>query len=126
MKTISIVVPVFNEEDNIEHFYESVCKVMESLPYDFELIYVDDGSKDRSREILHGLEKQDERRRSRAGKAGKAETGQPADRGRKTPSETSYGGERAGSVPVINMSLAQAIVSAEVLGRPKALQRRRR
>ena len=60
MKTISIVVPVFNEEDNIEHFYESVCKVMESLPYDFELIYVDDGSKDRSREILHGLEKQDE------------------------------------------------------------------
>ena len=58
MKTISIVVPVFNEEDNIEHFYESVCKVMESLPYDFELIYVDDGSKDRSREILRSLEKQ--------------------------------------------------------------------
>lgn len=61
MKTISIVVPVFNEEDNIEHFYESVCKVMEPLPYDFELIYVDDGSKDRSREILRSLEKQDER-----------------------------------------------------------------
>ena len=61
MKIISIVVPVFNEEDNIEHFYESVCKVMESLPYDFELIYVDDGSKDRSREILHGLEQRDER-----------------------------------------------------------------
>ncbi|MBQ5732983.1 MAG: glycosyltransferase family 2 protein [Selenomonadaceae bacterium] len=61
MKTISIVVPVFNEEDNIEHFYESVCKVMESLPYDFELIYVDDGSKDRSREILCSLEQQDER-----------------------------------------------------------------
>ena len=61
MKTISIVVPVFNEEDNIEHFYESVCKVMESLPYDFELIYVDDGSKDRSREILRSLEKRDER-----------------------------------------------------------------
>ena len=69
---------------------------------------------------------EDEQRRSRAGKAGKAETGQPAARGRKMPSETSYGGERAGSVPVINMSLAQAIVSAEVLGRPKALQRRRR
>ena len=69
---------------------------------------------------------EDEQRRSRAGKAGKAETGQPATRGRKTPSETSYGGERTGSVPVINMSLAQAIVSAEVLGRPKALQRRRR
>ena len=69
---------------------------------------------------------EDEQRRSRAGEAGKAETGQPAARARKTPSETSYGGERAGSVPVINMALAQAIVSAEVLGRPKALQRRRR
>ena len=69
---------------------------------------------------------EDEQRRSRAGKAGKAEAGQPAARGRKTPSETAYGGERAGSVPVMNMSLAQAIVSAEVLGRPKALQRRRR
>ena len=61
MKTISIVVPVFNEEDNIEHFYESVCKVMESLPYDFELIYVDDGSQDRSRELLCSLEQRDER-----------------------------------------------------------------
>ena len=55
MKTISIVVPVFNEEDNIEHFYESVCKVMEPLAYDFELIYVDDGSQDRSRELLCSL-----------------------------------------------------------------------
>ncbi|MGM9540264.1 glycosyltransferase family 2 protein [Anaerovibrio sp.] len=61
MKTISIVVPVFNEEDNIEHFYESVRSVMEPLAYEFELIYVDDGSKDRSREILRGLEKRDER-----------------------------------------------------------------
>ena len=61
MKTISIVVPVFNEEDNIEHFYESVCKVMEPLAYDFELIYVDDGSQDRSRELLCSLEQRDER-----------------------------------------------------------------
>ncbi|MBR0358148.1 MAG: hypothetical protein IIX37_02270, partial [Selenomonadaceae bacterium] len=69
---------------------------------------------------------EDEQRRSRAGAAGKAEAGQPAARGRKKPSESAYGKERAGGVPVINMSLAQAIVSAEVLGRPKALQRRRR
>lgn len=61
MKTISIVVPVFNEEDNIEHFYESVCRVMEPLDYEFELMYVDDGSRDRSREILRSLEKQDRR-----------------------------------------------------------------
>lgn len=61
MKLISIVVPVFNEEDNIEHFYEHVCKAMAPLPYDFELVFVDDGSKDRSREILRSLEQKDVR-----------------------------------------------------------------
>lgn len=61
MKLLSIVVPVFNEEDNIRHFYESICQNMQPLPYSFELIFVDDGSKDRSREILRELEKQDER-----------------------------------------------------------------
>ncbi len=61
MKLISIVVPVFNEEDNIQHFYEAVCKTMKPLPYNFELVFVDDGSKDRSREILRELEKQDDR-----------------------------------------------------------------
>lgn len=61
MKIISIVVPVFNEEENIEHFYYSICKVMEPLAYDFELVFVDDGSKDRSREILRSLEQQDQR-----------------------------------------------------------------
>lgn len=61
MKIISVVVPVFNEEDNIEHFYEAVAQVFEGLEYDFELNFVDDGSKDRSREILRELEKKDKR-----------------------------------------------------------------
>ena len=61
MKIISIVVPVFNEEDNIQHFYQNVTQVMEPLPYDFELIFVDDGSKDKSRQILRELEKKDQR-----------------------------------------------------------------
>ena len=63
MKLISIVVPVFNEEANIRHFYESVRETMEPLSdkYDFELVFVDDGSKDMSREILHEIEKTDER-----------------------------------------------------------------
>lgn len=69
---------------------------------------------------------EDEQRRSRAEAAGKAEAGQAAAKGRKKPPETAYESKKARSVPVINMSLAQAIVSAEVLGRPKALQRRRR
>ena len=61
MKLVSIVVPVFNEEDNIQHFYKSVCENMAPLPYDFELVFVDDGSKDRSREILRSLEQKDKR-----------------------------------------------------------------
>lgn len=60
-KYISVVVPVYNEEANIEHFYEKIVEVMDGLPYAFELIYVDDGSTDRSREILRRLETHDAR-----------------------------------------------------------------
>lgn len=52
MKRISIVVPVYNEEENIAHFTRSVAAVMASLPYAYEILFVDDGSRDRSREIL--------------------------------------------------------------------------
>ena len=61
MKLVSIVVPVYNEEENIRHFYGAVCENMARLDYDFELIFVDDGSKDRSRAILRELEKEDSR-----------------------------------------------------------------
>ncbi len=61
MKLISIVTPVYNEEDNIRHFYGAVCEAMKGLPYDFELIFVDDGSKDRSKAILRELEEEDHR-----------------------------------------------------------------
>ncbi|MDU2068933.1 MAG: glycosyltransferase, partial [Veillonella sp.] len=40
---VSIVVPVYNEEENIAIFYNAVTKVMTGLPYEYELIYVDDG-----------------------------------------------------------------------------------
>ena len=55
MKLVSIVVPVYNEEDNIAHFTESVEKVMDALPYAYEILFIDDGSRDRSREILREL-----------------------------------------------------------------------
>ena len=45
---ISIVVPVYNEEENIRTFYDAVTEVMSGLEYDHELIYVDDGSSDSS------------------------------------------------------------------------------
>lgn len=64
MKLISIVVPIFNEQDNIENFYEEICKHMKYLNYDFELIFVDDGSKDASALILDRLVQKDIRVRA--------------------------------------------------------------
>ena len=59
MKRISIVVPVYNEEDNIEHFVQAVETVMERLPYEYEILFIDDGSRDQSREILRTLGERD-------------------------------------------------------------------
>ncbi len=59
MKLVSIVVPVYNEEDNITHFYEAVREVMGTLSYEWELVFVDDGSSDSSWRILEGLEDED-------------------------------------------------------------------
>lgn len=56
---LSIVVPVYNEEENIETFYQAVTTVMTGLPYEYELIYVDDGSSDSSPMILQKLAKDD-------------------------------------------------------------------
>lgn len=54
---VSIVVPVYNEEENIAIFYNAVTKVMTGLPYEYELIYVDDGSTDSSVVVLREIAK---------------------------------------------------------------------
>ena len=64
MKLISIAVPVFNEQDNIQVFYQEICKCMAPLPYQFELIFVDDGSHDATPIILDRLAQQDYRVRA--------------------------------------------------------------
>ena len=48
---ISIVTPVYNEEDNVVFFHEEITKVMKTTGMDYELIYVNDGSKDRTDEL---------------------------------------------------------------------------
>ncbi len=58
---ISIVVPVYNEEGNLKLLYERVSAVFEKLPADFQLILVNDGSRDRSAEIIHELHERDPR-----------------------------------------------------------------
>lgn len=44
--TVDLVIPIFNEVESIERTYQDVCSVIDSLPHDFRLIYVDDGSND--------------------------------------------------------------------------------
>jgi dolichol-phosphate mannosyltransferase len=61
---ISIVVPVFNEQDNIDNFYQEVVKHMEQLAYSFELIFIDDGSNDATPLILERLANMDKRVRA--------------------------------------------------------------
>jgi len=49
---ISIVVPVFNEQESLEAFYKELILVIPSLDRNYEINFVDDGSSDRSLDIL--------------------------------------------------------------------------
>lgn len=61
MKLVSIVVPVFNEQENVKVFYQEVCKYMKPLDYSFELIFIDDGSTDGTAAVLDWLTQRDTR-----------------------------------------------------------------
>ncbi len=56
---ISVVVPIFNEEELIVKFHEAVANSMQRVADDWEVVYVNDGSKDSSLELLKGLQNQD-------------------------------------------------------------------
>lgn len=57
---ISIVAPLRNEEACLGEFYHSVKGVLEKLPVTHEFIFVDDGSRDRSAEVLKDLRQRDQ------------------------------------------------------------------
>jgi len=52
---VSIVVPLYNEEENIEPLYNSLKSVMDKEGRDYELLFVDDGSNDRTFQLLRQL-----------------------------------------------------------------------
>lgn len=56
-KDISVIISIFNEEESLRELVEWIEKVMESNRFSYELIMVDDGSKDRSWEIILDLAK---------------------------------------------------------------------
>ena len=57
----SIVVPVFNEEETIPLFYERIIPIMDSLNESYEIIFVNDGSKDNTYNELLKLTNKDKR-----------------------------------------------------------------
>jgi polyisoprenyl-phosphate glycosyltransferase len=60
-QTVDIILPVYNEENVIATFYSQLTCILDQLPYDFRLIYVDDGSTDGSVAQLMELARKDER-----------------------------------------------------------------
>ena len=55
MSKISFVVPVFNEERELENFYTLLTNTIEKLNNEYEIIFVDDGSRDSTPSILRSL-----------------------------------------------------------------------
>jgi dolichol-phosphate mannosyltransferase len=58
---IDLVIPVFNEAGVVEQTYASICKIIDGLPNEFTLYYIDDGSQDTTAECLSALAEKDER-----------------------------------------------------------------
>ena len=56
---LSIIVPVYNEQDNIKPLYKQIIKAITPLEIDWELVMVDDGSQDKSQAVLKELVKDD-------------------------------------------------------------------
>jgi len=55
---ISVVVPLFNEEESIAELYEWIARVMAEHKFTYEIVFVNDGSTDHSWEVIESLAKQ--------------------------------------------------------------------
>ena len=60
-KTISVMIPCYNEEENARPIYEAVRQQLLALPYDYEILFIDNKSKDRTREIIRSICAEDKR-----------------------------------------------------------------
>ncbi|KTD65807.1 glycosyltransferase family 2 protein [Legionella spiritensis] len=56
---LSIVIPVYNEVDNVEHLYDEIVTVLPEARYCFEVIFVDDGSTDGTLQCLQNKAKRE-------------------------------------------------------------------
>ena len=62
MKKVSLLIPAYNEEESLGLLYDELNKVIDTIPgYEFEILFVNDGSNDNSLDILRNLQKRDSR-----------------------------------------------------------------
>ena len=54
-KTISFVLPAYNESRNLQKTIESLLHEIDMLDYDYEIIIINDASKDNTRNIIQNL-----------------------------------------------------------------------
>ena len=59
--TLTVVVPVFNEQESLPEFHRRLSAVLDELPFASEILLVDDGSRDGSRALLAGMQAGDAR-----------------------------------------------------------------
>lgn len=57
--TISIIIPCFNEEESLSLFYTEMEKIKQQIKEEFQYIFVNDGSKDRTLQVLRDLNQTD-------------------------------------------------------------------
>jgi glycosyltransferase involved in cell wall biosynthesis len=84
---LSVVIPVYNEEENLPPLWAELRGVLETLGMTFEVVFVDDGSRDRSAELIRGFRDTDPRVRlvrlkANAGETAATDAGFKAARGR--------------------------------------------
>lgn len=58
---LSIVVPCYNEEQILEMFYNEIKKILNIIKYDYEIIFIDDGSTDRTPDIIKEFHRNNKR-----------------------------------------------------------------
>jgi glycosyltransferase involved in cell wall biosynthesis len=57
--TLSVVIPVYNEEENVRLLHEGLRNALEPLNQEYELLFIDDGSTDRTLSLLEEIQSQD-------------------------------------------------------------------
>ncbi|MCK5069108.1 MAG: glycosyltransferase family 2 protein [Desulfocapsa sp.] len=58
---LSVIIPLFNEEENVHLLYDELKEALDPLEAGYEIIFIDDGSSDKSLELLRGIQEKDDK-----------------------------------------------------------------